>query len=252
MSILLNRAKVNTSTTGTGTVTLGSSVTPYQSWSSAGAVDGFTYDYLIEDGTAWEIGYGTYTASGTTLTRNLVASSTGSLLNLTGSATVACVAPREAMPGLMYLTDSGVGTAAATTEKTLATFTMPANFLNRDYKALRLSANFTMTGTTRSRTGRLYFGSTVIGSVTTTTAAHTYLRISGTVIRTGSATQRIMDIVVQWSTNNSSTSAANSFGTTTAAHDLTTACEIKATGQVGGTPVANDIICRGLMVEYLG
>lgn len=252
MSILLNRAKANTSTTGTGTVTLGTGVTPYQTWAASGALDGFTYDYLIEDGTAWEIGYGVYTASGTTLTRTLVASSTGSLLNLTGSATVACVAPREALPGILYLTDSGTGTDAATTEKTLAQWTLPANWLNRDFKALRLTANFTMTGTTRSRTGRLYFGSTVMGFVTTTTAAHTYLKIQGLVVRTGSATQRIMDIIVQWSANNSSTSAANAFGTTTSAQDLTADVLIKATGQVGTGAVANDIVCRGLLVEYLG
>ena len=92
MAGLLNRVKVSTATTGTGTVILGGATTPYQTWANGGALDNVSYSYLIEDGTAWELGWGIYSSSGPTLTRNLVASSTGSLLNLSGSATVACVA----------------------------------------------------------------------------------------------------------------------------------------------------------------
>lgn len=89
MPLLFNRVRMATATTGTGTMTLGSAVTGYQTFANDGVADGDVVRYIIEDtGNAWEIGYGTYSTTGPTLTRNLVKSSTGALLNLSGGAEV--------------------------------------------------------------------------------------------------------------------------------------------------------------------
>ncbi len=80
--VVKDRVQETTSTTGTGTVTLGGAVLGYQSFATVG--NGNTTYYTIVDLTAgdWEVGIGTYTASGTTLSRTTVLSSSnaGSLV----------------------------------------------------------------------------------------------------------------------------------------------------------------------------
>lgn len=84
-------------TPGTGAITLGGASAGFQSFATGFAE---TYPcvvgYAIEDGTAWEVGRGTLSSNGLTLTRDLLrSSSTGSFLNLTSSATVFCTPSSE-------------------------------------------------------------------------------------------------------------------------------------------------------------
>ena len=100
MAVLKNRAKMSTSTTGTGTITLGSAESGYQTFADAGVANGDVVRYVIEDGNNWEIGTGTYTATGTTLSRTVSESSNSdAAINLSGSATVFIGAAAEDVVG---------------------------------------------------------------------------------------------------------------------------------------------------------
>lgn len=90
MAVLKNRAKMSTSATGTSSpITLGSAEDGYQSFADAGVANADVVRYVIEDGNNFEIGTGTYTSSGTTLSRTVSESSnSNNAINLSGSATV--------------------------------------------------------------------------------------------------------------------------------------------------------------------
>ncbi len=71
--VIKDRVKETTTTTGTGTYTLAGAEVGFQAFSAIG--DGNTTYYTATDGGDWEVGIGTYTASGTTLARTTILSS---------------------------------------------------------------------------------------------------------------------------------------------------------------------------------
>lgn len=74
--IVKDRVKETTTTTGTSTYTLAGAVVGYQSFSVIG--NGNTTYYTVTDNTNWEVGIGTYTSSGTTLSRDTILASSNS------------------------------------------------------------------------------------------------------------------------------------------------------------------------------
>ncbi len=94
--VLKDRVKETAPAPGTGTITLGGAAAGFQAFSAIGNAN-VTYFAIVDSGSgAWEVNYGTYTASGTTLTRNatpLSSSSAGALVNFTGAVEVFCTYP---------------------------------------------------------------------------------------------------------------------------------------------------------------
>jgi hypothetical protein len=86
--VTADRVQETTTTTGVGTLTLAGAVSGYQSFLAIG--DANTTYYTIVSGTDWEVGIGTYTLIGTTLSRDTVLSSSaaGAKIAVISGATV--------------------------------------------------------------------------------------------------------------------------------------------------------------------
>lgn len=118
---LANSVEVASTTTGTGTFTLGSAATRRAGTSAL--ADGQAYHYRIDHASAneWELGIGVYTASGTTLSRaTIITGSNGtSAVNFSaGDKTVQIVLPAEAIDvpivnDFRLTTESGVAFPAS-------------------------------------------------------------------------------------------------------------------------------------------
>ena len=94
--VVKDRVQETSTTTGTGTFTLGGAVSGFQSFSVIG--NGNTTYYAIVLGSEWEVGIGTYTSSGTTLSRDTILESSngGTAVNFSaGTKNVFVTYPAE-------------------------------------------------------------------------------------------------------------------------------------------------------------
>lgn len=76
--VLKDRVQETTTSIGTGTITLAGAVTGFQSFAAIGNGNETYYVIAAQSGGQWEVGVGTYTSSGTTLSRDTVLSSSNS------------------------------------------------------------------------------------------------------------------------------------------------------------------------------
>jgi hypothetical protein len=94
--VLADRVNETTTTTSTGTLTLAGAVSGYQSFAVIGNGNTTYYTIVHQTANEWEVGIGTYTSSGTLLSRDtvLASSNSGSLVNFSaGTKFVFCDYP---------------------------------------------------------------------------------------------------------------------------------------------------------------
>jgi hypothetical protein len=156
--VVKDRVQETSTTTGTGTFTLAGAVSGFQSFSAIG--DGNTTYYAIVGGTEWEVGLGTYTSSGTTLSRDTILESSngGTAVNFSAGtknvfvtypaeesvyqdATGTAYAPQFAASNGLNLNNATVGTS----------YTFPTGYNSVDAGDVTISGGVTVTVPSTSR-----------------------------------------------------------------------------------------------------
>ena len=236
MATFVNRAKVATSTTGTGTITLGAAEDGYQTFAAAGVADGNTVRYTIEDGSDWEIGTGTYTATGTTLSRNPSESSNaGAAINLSGNAIVfvTALATDFTSPTYTNLTATGTVDFTGATVSDLGTVTT-ANIDGGDIASavtINKSPTVTLTGAITGSGTLTNLGNV---SIATTATSDPTLTLSGDA--TGSATfTNLGNATLAVTVVGGDVDTATTATTASTANAWTTARTVSLTGAVTGS-----------------
>ena len=117
--VLADRVKETTTTTGTGTITLAGAASGYQSFAAIGNANTTYYAIVGQSSTEWEVGIGTYTSAGTTLSRDtvLASSNSGSLVTFSaGTKDVFCDYPatRAAQGAQGYVENSATISVSST------------------------------------------------------------------------------------------------------------------------------------------
>ena len=176
--VIADRVRETTSSTGTGAVTLGGPYAGFQGFSVIG--DGNTTYYTISDPNTgdWEVGIGTYTASGNTLSRDTVLDSTNSgSLVIFAAGTKDVIITQPAERAVYVVGTSVVANNSATVPNSLlanSAVTVGSTSISLGATATTLAG---LTNVTSSRfTGPL---TGAVGDVSPTTGAFTTVTASG-------------------------------------------------------------------------
>lgn len=157
--VVADRVRETTTTVGTGTVTLAGAVTGFQTFATIGNGNTTYYTIAGQGTTEWEVGIGTYTSVGTTLSRDTVLSnSLGTTAKISFSAGTKDVfvtypASKSTYEDEGQAVYAGAGTAAiylASNNITVNT-TVPANYNGMTPGNITVANGITVTVATGSR-----------------------------------------------------------------------------------------------------
>jgi hypothetical protein len=156
--VVKDRVQETSTTTGTGTFTLAGAVSGFQSFSAIG--DGNTTYYAIVGGAEWEVGLGTYTSSGTLLSRDTILESSngGTAVNFSaGTKNVFVTYPAEEAvyqdaSGDAYAPQFAASNGLNVNNGTIGTsYTFPTGYNSVEAGDITLSGGVTVTVPSTSR-----------------------------------------------------------------------------------------------------
>lgn len=237
--VVKDRVQVTATTTGTGTFTLGSAVAGFQDFSVIGNAN--TTYYAIVGGSEWEVGLGTYTSSGTTLSRDTILESSngGTAVDFSaGTKNVFVTYPAEKS---IYQNASGVANLTSTDVTTALGYTpvTDARTLTINGTSYDLTANRTWSVGTVTSVAELTLGTTGT-DLSSTVANGTTTPVITLNVPTASATNRGALSSADWTTfnnkgNGTVTSVSWTGGIVSVATETTTPAFTIA-GTSGGIP----------------
>jgi hypothetical protein len=156
--VVKDRVQETSTTTGTGTFTLAGAVSGFQSFSVIGNAN--TTYYAIVGGTEWEVGLGTYTLSGTLLSRDTILESSngGTAVNFSaGTKNVFVTYPAEESvyqdaTGTAYAPQFAASNGLNLNNATIGTsYTFPTGYNSVEAGDITLSGGVTVTVPSTSR-----------------------------------------------------------------------------------------------------
>lgn len=168
--VLADRVKETCTSPGTGTVTLLGASTGYQSFSVVG--NGNTTYYVIADqsGSNWEVGIGTYTSSGTTLSRDTILSSSNG-----GSATNFSSGTQDVF--VSYPSERGVWVSGTSVVLSNSATIANNQLANSTISGVSLGSNLGTLTLGSYLTGTSYNGSTGVTATVDATSTNTASKV---------------------------------------------------------------------------